>query len=91
MRLSTRGRPGASLQREALAARQELATTGRLERTKQLGLSVALTPAEFRCEHHGDYRYCPSCGGESEEERLLGKLTAAERENERLRQMRGWR
>ena len=74
-----------------MAARQELATKGRLEAVRQLALSLALTPAEFRCEHYGDYRYCASCGGESQAERLQRKLSAAERDNERLKQIMGWR
>jgi hypothetical protein len=52
---------------EALAFRDELNATGGWPpaeyRAKALGLSVALTPLEHRCEHYGDARYCPQCVG----------------------------
>jgi hypothetical protein len=47
----------------AIEAKSELQATRQLDDHphKQLGLSVALTPAEHRCQHYGDERYCPQC------------------------------
>jgi hypothetical protein len=67
----------------ALAYRAEIERDGRPSGpagwAKQLGLSVALTDPEHRCEHFGDVRYCPSCVGEGKRDRDL-----LERENRRL-------
>lgn len=53
----------------ALAYRAELQRDGRPTdpdgQAKQLGLSVALTDPEFRCDHYGDRRHCPFCAQES--------------------------
>jgi len=49
----------------AIAYRDEIQRNGRPRdpdcQAKQLGLSIALTPFEHRCEHYGDSRYCPFC------------------------------
>ena len=47
--------------------RQELSANGSLPDAPfmQLGLSVALTPEEYRCSHFGDTRICPQCLHES--------------------------
>ena len=51
---------------EALEARQELCEGRPIGAVKQLVLSVALTPVEFRCGHYGDVRICPQCQWEEE-------------------------
>jgi hypothetical protein len=48
----------------AEAAHRRLTSGGQLRQEEQLGLSVALTPAEFRCGHYGDSRVCPYCAGD---------------------------
>jgi hypothetical protein len=46
----------------AEALRDQVSRSGDLaDRAKQLGMSVALTPREYRCKHHDDSRYCPYC------------------------------
>jgi hypothetical protein len=69
----------------AVAARAELRSTGRLadHPYKQLGLSAALTPVEYRCPHFGDARYCPSCVGDQVEREREERSAAASARSDR--------
>jgi len=62
-----------------VAAKAELQATGRLDDHpyKQLGLSAALTPVEYRCPHFGDARYCPSCASDQVEQERKEQSAAA--------------
>jgi len=53
----------------AKAAHEKLFSGGQLGQSEQLGLSVALTPAAYRCSHYGDERYCAQCIGDEAQER----------------------
>jgi hypothetical protein len=71
----------------ALAYRAELHCEG-LPRdpegqAKQLGLSVALTEPEFRCEHYGDRRHCPWCA----QGRVAAEVKTQEREAKHRREL----
>jgi hypothetical protein len=74
----------------AKALMDQVGRSGNLpDRAKQLGLSVALTPREYRCKHYDDARYCPYCvldkGPEADLERERELQAELKEKNEYLR------
>jgi hypothetical protein len=72
----------------ALAYRAELHRDGRPTdpalQAKQLGLSVALTDPERRCDHYGDRRFCSWCSESRSRPELERENRRLEAQNERM-------